>query len=114
MNPLVSVCIPTYNASGFIKETIKSVLDSSYSNLELIVNDDCSVDDTKKLVEEFDDFAYLFQQINSFFYREHVPRFFCNILAKILPVDIFHNHIKSFVFNEIIDNTGQRVVFQPE
>jgi glycosyltransferase involved in cell wall biosynthesis len=55
LNPLASVCIPTYNASRFIKETIKSVLDSSYSNLELIVNDDCSEDNTEKLVDEFDD-----------------------------------------------------------
>jgi glycosyltransferase involved in cell wall biosynthesis len=52
---LVSVCIPSYNASAYIGETIKSVLDSTYSTLEIIVNDDASTDNTREIVEGFDD-----------------------------------------------------------
>jgi glycosyltransferase involved in cell wall biosynthesis len=53
--PLVSVCIPTYNAAGFVRETIQSVLDSTYTNLEVIVSDDASTDDTLAVLGDFRD-----------------------------------------------------------
>lgn len=59
---LVSICIPSYNASRFIGETIKSVLDSTYNNLEIIVNDDASTDNTREIVEAFDDERVRFYQ----------------------------------------------------
>jgi glycosyltransferase involved in cell wall biosynthesis len=49
--PLVSICIPSYNASAHIEETIASVLDSTYSKLEVIVNDDASTDNTAEIVK---------------------------------------------------------------
>ena len=51
----VSVCIPSYNAADFIGETIKSVLNSTYPHYEIIVNDDASSDNTREIVEGFDD-----------------------------------------------------------
>ena len=48
----VSVIIPTFNAETFITETIRSVLAQSHNDLEVIVVDDCSTDDTVKLVRE--------------------------------------------------------------
>ncbi|MDE6337258.1 MAG: glycosyltransferase family 2 protein [Muribaculaceae bacterium] len=50
---LVSVVSPTYNCGNFIPETIESVLAQSYTNWEMIIVDDCSTDDTKKIVEEY-------------------------------------------------------------
>ncbi|MCP4693420.1 MAG: glycosyltransferase [Desulfobacterales bacterium] len=52
---LVSVCVPTYNGAPFIEETIRSVLDSTWSNLEVIVCDDASTDNTAEIVERLDD-----------------------------------------------------------
>ena len=49
---IVSVIIPTFNADEFIAETIQSVLTQSHTDLELIVVDDCSTDDTVKIVRE--------------------------------------------------------------
>lgn len=53
--PLVSVCIPAYNSAEYIKETIQAVLNQTYRNLELIVIDDCSADNTAELVEQIKD-----------------------------------------------------------
>ncbi len=52
---LVSVIIPTYNRSRFLKEAIQSVLNQSYNNFEIIVIDDGSDDDTEELVKQFND-----------------------------------------------------------
>ena len=51
----VSVVIPTYNSSRWIKSCIKSVVEQTYTNLEIIVSDDESTDDTLDIVREFDD-----------------------------------------------------------
>ena len=46
MAALVSVCIPAYNNADTIRATIESVMSSDYEDIEIIVVDDCSVDDT--------------------------------------------------------------------
>ncbi len=51
----VSVVIPTYNRSEKLRRAIKSVLDQSHRNFELIVIDDNSEDDTEEVVEGFGD-----------------------------------------------------------
>ncbi len=48
---LVSVIIPVFNSSEFISETIRSVTYQTYKNIEIIVVDDFSVDNSKELVE---------------------------------------------------------------
>ncbi len=59
---LVSVCIPSYNAASTIEATIRSVLDSCYENVEIIINDDASTDDTKTIVEGIEDDRVKFYQ----------------------------------------------------
>jgi glycosyltransferase involved in cell wall biosynthesis len=48
--PLVSICIPVFNAFDFIEETINCFLNQSYKNIEIIVQDDCSTDGTWELL----------------------------------------------------------------
>lgn len=50
---LVSIITPTYNCGSFIEETIESVLSQTYSNWEMLIVDDCSTDNTKKIVEQY-------------------------------------------------------------
>lgn len=50
---LVSVIMPAYNSEAFISESIKSVLQQSYANWELLIIDDASSDATKKIIQKF-------------------------------------------------------------
>lgn len=54
-NPKVSVVIPTYNRAHLISRAIKSVLDQTYKDLEIIVVDDGSTDNTEKIIKSFQD-----------------------------------------------------------
>ena len=49
----VSIILPTYNRANMLSGSIKSCLDQSYRNLELIVIDDGSTDRTEKHIKEF-------------------------------------------------------------
>ena len=51
-NPLVSVIVPIFNAEKFLKRTISSVKCQTYDNWELILVDDCSTDNSLKLINE--------------------------------------------------------------
>jgi glycosyltransferase involved in cell wall biosynthesis len=53
--PLVSVIMPTYKRSALLRRSIISVLSQTYRDLELIVVDDCSPDNTTEVVAEFSD-----------------------------------------------------------
>ena len=53
--PLVSVCMPAYNAARWIGEAIDSVLAQTYGELELVVSDNASTDDTAAIVRSYDD-----------------------------------------------------------
>ena len=52
---LVSIVLPTYNGSKYIRQSIRSCLEQSYRNLELIVVDDGSREDIGSIVAEFED-----------------------------------------------------------
>lgn len=51
--PLVTVCITTFNRVDLLPYTIESVIKQSYDNIEIIIVDDCSQDETSKVVSEF-------------------------------------------------------------
>src|SRR5438874_1011560 len=53
--PIVSVCIPAYNAADCVVEAIESVLAQSWGDLELVVVDDASTDATPELVRAHGD-----------------------------------------------------------
>ncbi len=52
-NLLVSICIPTYNGEEYLEEALASIKAQTYKNIEVIVSDDDSKDNTLKLVKLF-------------------------------------------------------------
>jgi glycosyltransferase involved in cell wall biosynthesis len=66
-DPLVSVIIPTYNRSNVLPRTLSSLEKQTYKNLEVIVIDDASTDDTEKVAKSFAgslNLVYLKNKIN--------------------------------------------------
>lgn len=66
-NPLVSVIIPVYNRREFLVRAIKSVLNQSYSDFEILVIDDCSSENIQEIVLSFhnDRIVYVRHEKNS-------------------------------------------------
>lgn len=53
--PLISICIPTYNAARTIANTLESVVNQTYTNMQILVVDNVSSDDTISIVSDIKD-----------------------------------------------------------
>lgn len=88
-NPLVSICIPTYNGEAFLQEALDSVLKQTYSNLEVVISDDASNDRTLHIISKFRD-------------------------SSNLPISLYHNEPSSIGANwnnTIINANGEYIKF---
>ncbi len=70
MNPteeLISIIMPSYNTAKYINESIRSVINQTYSNWELIIVDDCSSDNTDEIIKNINDdrIIYIKNKVNS-------------------------------------------------
>ena len=51
--PLISVVMPSYNSAPFLSEAIESVLSQTFKNFEFIIIDDCSTDNSWKIIQKY-------------------------------------------------------------
>ena len=52
MAPKISICIPTYNRKGLLKETLESIFMQTYKDYEVVIVDDGSTDDTEQMIKD--------------------------------------------------------------
>ena len=51
-NEKVSIILPIYNSEKFLEKTLNSILNQTYTNWELIIIDDCSTDNSQKIIDK--------------------------------------------------------------
>ncbi|MFW6383201.1 MAG: glycosyltransferase family 2 protein, partial [Nanoarchaeota archaeon] len=51
--PKVSVLMPAYNSQDYISDAIESILSQTYTDFEFVIIDDCSTDDTWKIIKKY-------------------------------------------------------------
>lgn len=66
INPKVSVLLPVYNHAKYLRETIESVLNQTFSDFELLISDDCSTDDSVQVIKSYTD-----ERIRGAFFEEN-------------------------------------------
>lgn len=50
---LVSICIPTYNSAKFLRQCLDSIVAQTYRNVEVLISDNASTDDTVSIIKEY-------------------------------------------------------------
>jgi teichuronic acid biosynthesis glycosyltransferase TuaG len=66
---MVSIITPVYNCEEFLEECIKSILNQTFNNWELILVDDCSTDSSRKIINKY---VSLDLRINAFYFNKNV------------------------------------------
>ncbi|WP_076922944.1 glycosyltransferase [Pseudoalteromonas sp. SK20] len=80
--PLVSIVIPCYNHEKYVEETIQSVINQDYQNIELIVIDDGSVDRSVELIQKMK--LACEERFTRFELRHRANKGLCNTLNEAL------------------------------
>lgn len=65
MNPLVTVIIPIYNGEKYLKRALDSVVNQTYNNIEIMLINDCSTDDSLTICKEYIDMDSRVHLINN-------------------------------------------------
>lgn len=63
-DPKITIVIPVYNGERYIKEAINSALNQTYKNIEILVINDGSTDNTEKIIKKFKDKINYFKKEN--------------------------------------------------
>jgi len=70
--PLISITIPCYNHEHFVKKTLDSVINDPYPNKEIIIIDDCSIDNSWKVIQKWVEIHQVKIKIKIYFERNKI------------------------------------------
>jgi len=89
--PLVSICIPTYNSAPYLRESLESIVHQTYDNLEIIVSDNASKDDTESIVRSYSTYhkIYFYKNLTNIGCYNNYNK--CISLAKGEFIAIYHS-----------------------
>lgn len=119
--PRVSIIIPCYNHEKFVKETIQSIIDQDYKNIELIIIDDGSKDSSVSAIQEM--IPQCEERFARFEFRSRKNKGICftlnealdwcegDFLTGIASDDTIKNYKTSFQVDYLIKNTNSIGVF---
>lgn len=83
-NPLISVLLPVYNHEKYIQQTINSIINQTYKNIELLILDDGSGDDSIKKINEL---KYICKKrFANFIFKTQKNKGFCYTQKKLLSL----------------------------
>ncbi|WP_151950594.1 glycosyltransferase family 2 protein [Aliarcobacter butzleri] len=104
---LISVFVPVYNAEKFIEECILSIINQDYENIEIIVSDDASTDNTpiilKKLQEKFSNKIKLFLQENNLGITNNFNFILSKCRGKYILFTAGDDMLKSNCISDVVD-----------
>lgn len=64
-NLLVSIAMASYNGEKYIKEQLDSIISQTYTNIEIVITDDCSKDNTVNIIKEYQaSYPFIFLFVN--------------------------------------------------
>ena len=50
----IDILMATYNGEKYLREQIESILNQTYKNIRLIISDDCSTDQTREIIKQYE------------------------------------------------------------
>ncbi len=53
MEETIDVLLATYNGEKYLAEQIESILNQTYKNIRILISDDCSKDNTREIIKEY-------------------------------------------------------------
>jgi glycosyltransferase involved in cell wall biosynthesis len=122
--PLVSIIMPVYNGERFIKTAIESIIFQSYDNIELIIIDGSSTDDTLEILEQYSKhITYLISEKDNGMYGAINKGFSIakgDILCWLNSDDFYfplaiQNVVETFnTFNDVMWLTGRKVIINKD
>ena len=106
MPELVSVIIPVYNSAQFLKESLESVINQTYPNIEIICINDGSTDNSLEILQQYSDKITIISQEN------HGLAFALNIGIKQMKGDWFKwfspdDIMYSYTIKTLVDEIGR-------
>ena len=111
---LVSVVIPVFNSEKFLKDSIESVLDQTYKNIEIIVVDDGSTDNSLKILHSYRDKIQIISQENkglAVSLNSGIKAMKGNWFKWFSPDDILLPHAIDFLVNEAKKLSENTIVY---